>query len=42
MVREVTGIASYEPAGSRITEIAGALHEACLIAGPEAAREVPA
>ncbi len=42
VVREVSGIATYDPAGSRITAIAEALHEACLSAGPEAAREVPA
>ena len=42
VVREVTGIASYDPTGSRITDIARALREACLTAGPEAAREVPA
>ncbi len=41
IVREVTGVASYDVLGRRVTEIAAALAEACAAAGPDAVREVP-
>ena len=42
VVREVKGIAQYDPQGRRITEIAGALRELCMTGDPDGGRAVPA
>lgn len=42
IVREVQGVASYDPAGRRVTEIADALRELCMTGDPDGGRAVPA
>ncbi len=42
VVREVNGVAHYDPAGRRVNEIADALREMCASGDPDGGRAVPA